>query len=74
MGAVVCADPISTAGGPSLYAFTGGRPLHNRDPLGLLPVTVFVDSGSCMQGFGGQTVQLGDTFAGNIGKNISVGD
>jgi RHS repeat-associated protein len=34
-GTFLSPDPISTAGGPSLYAFTGSRPLHNRDPLGL---------------------------------------
>ena len=29
-------DPLSFAAAPSLYSFTGSRPLANRDPLGLL--------------------------------------
>ena len=35
-GRFISPDPISIAGGPSLYSFTGSRPLHNRDPLGLM--------------------------------------
>ena len=37
-GRFISPDPISIAGGPSLYAFTGSRPLQNRDPTGLLPI------------------------------------
>jgi RHS repeat-associated protein len=35
-GQFISPDPISTKAGPSLYAFTGSRPLSSRDPLGLL--------------------------------------
>lgn len=35
-GRFLSPDPLSIAGGPSLYAFTGSRPLQNRDPLGFI--------------------------------------
>jgi RHS repeat-associated protein len=36
-GRFVSPDPLSIAAGPSLYSFTGARPLSRRDPLGLDP-------------------------------------
>src|SRR5207248_5980511 len=36
-GRFLSPDPISIAGGPSLYSFTGSRPLSYRDPSGLGP-------------------------------------
>src|SRR5262249_49606473 len=42
-GRFLSPDPLSTVAGPSLYAFAGSRPLHNRDPLGLL----YCSNGTC---------------------------
>jgi RHS repeat-associated protein len=44
-GRLISPDPLGTQGGPSLYAFTGSRPLHNRDPLGLISCQLAV--GQC---------------------------
>lgn len=35
-GRFLSPDPVSMRGGPSLYSFAGGGPLHSRDPFGLL--------------------------------------
>ena len=55
-GRFLSPDPIAIAGGPSLYAFTGSRPLQNRDVMGL--ISCDLNLGRCY---------LDDTEAASIG-------
>lgn len=67
-GRFVSPDPLSLSAGPSLFAFTGGRPLSTRDPLGLDQIQVCDSASMCGTGFGGSTVNAGSGFGGAIGS------
>jgi RHS repeat-associated protein len=50
-GRFLSPDPLGVGGGPSLYSFTGSRPLAARDPLGLDPGDISWGDPSSVWGF-----------------------
>lgn len=61
-GRFLSPDPMSFTGAPSLYSFTGAKPLQYRDPSGMLDVDPVGD-----EGFDNTYGYLGDDESGPFG-------
>jgi RHS repeat-associated protein len=80
-GRFLSPDPMSFTAGPSLYSFTGSRPLNRRDPLGLQEAGP-CDELTCGEGgdTGGDPVppiiappQTGGSYTGGFTGGVSSG-